>query len=104
VCEVFNEAVPMYPEAVIKALFPKHFCDYMVEIANKVSFIFDGRPDARKQSHEPRRALRPLAHGLRETSDEKRGTPKTQGARVKRPPMKKETPLKCKGLNLKDLQ
>jgi hypothetical protein len=52
----------MYPEAIIKASFPKKLCDYRVKIANKVSFTFDGRPDARKQSHERRRALRPLTH------------------------------------------
>jgi hypothetical protein len=32
----------MYPEAAIKASFLKNLCDYMVKIANKVSFTFDG--------------------------------------------------------------
>jgi hypothetical protein len=41
-CEIFIEAVPMYPEAAIKASFLKNLCDYMVKIANKVSFTFDG--------------------------------------------------------------
>jgi hypothetical protein len=78
--EVFNEGVPMYHEATIKASFPKNLCDYRVKIANKVSFAFDWRLDARKQSHERKCALRPLTHWL------------------KRPLMKKEEPLKCKGL------
>jgi hypothetical protein len=79
----------MYPEAIIKASFPKNLCDYRVKIANKVSFTFDGRPDARKQSHERRRALRPLTHWLKKTFDEKRCTPKTQGARLKKTSDKK---------------
>jgi hypothetical protein len=70
----------MYPEAAIKVLFPKNLRDYRVEIANKVSSAFDGSPDARKQSHEQRCALRPLTHW------------------PKRPPIKKEVPLKCTGL------
>jgi hypothetical protein len=37
------------------------------------------------------------------TSDEKRDNPKTQGAQNKRPPMKKETTPKHKGLKIKDL-
>jgi hypothetical protein len=35
---------PMYPEGTIKASFPKNLHDYRVEIANKVSFIFDACP------------------------------------------------------------
>jgi hypothetical protein len=62
----------MYPKAAIKASFPKILCDYMVEIANKVSFAFDRRPDARKQCHEWRRALKPLTHWLKKISDEKK--------------------------------
>jgi hypothetical protein len=75
----------MYPEAAIKASFPQKLHDYRVEIANKVGFAFDGCPDARKQSHEWRRALRALTHWLKKTSGDKRGT------------------LKCKGLHYKDL-
>jgi hypothetical protein len=40
--------------------------------------------------------------GLRKkTSNEKRGTPKMQGAMKKRLPMKKEAPIKCKGIRNK---
>jgi hypothetical protein len=42
----------MYPKAAIKSSFPKNLRDYRVKIANKVSSIFNGRPDARKQSPE----------------------------------------------------
>jgi hypothetical protein len=59
----------MYPEVAIKASFPKNLRDYRVEIANKFSFAFDGRPNARKQSRELRRSLRPLTHWLKKTSD-----------------------------------
>jgi hypothetical protein len=52
----------MYPKAAIKASFPKNLRNYKVKIANKVSFAFNERPDAKKQSHERRRALRPLTH------------------------------------------
>jgi hypothetical protein len=40
-CEIFNEAEPMYPKAVIKASFPQNLDQNRVEIANKVSFVFD---------------------------------------------------------------
>jgi hypothetical protein len=50
--KVFNEAAPIYPEAAIKASFPRNLRDYRVEIANKVSSVFNGHPDARKQSHD----------------------------------------------------
>jgi hypothetical protein len=36
----------MYPKAAIKALFPIQLCDYWVEIANKISFTFNGCLDA----------------------------------------------------------
>jgi hypothetical protein len=76
----------MYPKAAIKASFPKNLCDYRVEIANKVSFAFDRRPDTRKQCHERRRALKPLTHWLKKISDEKKA------------------PLKRKGFGSKDLR
>jgi hypothetical protein len=75
----FNEAAPMYREAAIKASFPKNLCDYMVEIANKVSFVFDGHLNARKQSHERRRVLRPLIHWLKKTSNKKEASLKYKG-------------------------
>jgi hypothetical protein len=37
----------MYPKTAIKASFSKNLRDYRVEIANKFSFVFDGRPDVR---------------------------------------------------------
>jgi hypothetical protein len=36
----------MYPEAAVKASFPKKSCDYMIERANEVSFAFNGCLDA----------------------------------------------------------
>jgi hypothetical protein len=41
-CEVFNEAEPMYPEATIKASFPK-ISNHNIKIAIKVSSVFDKR-------------------------------------------------------------
>jgi hypothetical protein len=37
----------------------------------------------------------------KKTTNEKRDTPKTQGAKKKRPPMKKDALLKCNGLRKK---
>jgi hypothetical protein len=37
----------MYPEVAIKASFPENSCNYRVEIANKVSFVFDRCLDAK---------------------------------------------------------
>jgi hypothetical protein len=49
--------------------------------------------------------LRPIVHLLRQkTSDEKRGTPKTQRGSRKRPLMKKEAPQKHKGAHAKELR
>jgi hypothetical protein len=63
-CEVCNEGEPMYPEAVIKALFSKAW-DFKVEIANKVSSVYDKHLCTNQQSHEQRRAIRPLSHWLK---------------------------------------
>jgi hypothetical protein len=83
---------PVYPEAAIKASFPKKLCDYKVEIANKVSFAFDGCPNARKKSHERRRALRPLTHWIKKTSDEKEALLKYKGLIKKTFDEKRDTP------------
>jgi hypothetical protein len=53
----------------------------MVEIANKANFAFDRLLDAKQQSHELRRTVRPLTHWLKKTSDEKRGSTKMQGVK-----------------------
>jgi hypothetical protein len=81
----------MYPEAAIKASFPKNLWDYRVKIANKVSFIFDRRPVTKNQSHEWRRALRPLTDWLKKTSDKKEAPLNTRDL-FKRPSMKKRHP------------
>jgi hypothetical protein len=44
-----------------------------------------------------------FAGSEQKTSDEKRGSPKMQGAQNKRPPIKKEATPKHKGLKTKDL-
>jgi hypothetical protein len=45
--EVFNEIEPMYPKAAIKVSFPQNY-ELRVEIANKVSSVFDEHPCARQ--------------------------------------------------------
>jgi hypothetical protein len=73
----------MYPEAAIKASFPKAL-GHKVKIANKVSSVFDKPFHAKFQSHEQRCDIRPHAHWLSicinqhakftsKTCDEKRG-------------------------------
>jgi hypothetical protein len=77
-CEDFNEVELMYPEAALKASFPKTW-GLRVEITNRVSSVFDKRLCTKQQNHEWSRAIRTLAHWL------------------KRPPMKKEATLKMQG-------
>jgi hypothetical protein len=54
------------------------------------------------QSHEQRRAIRPLIYWLiKKTSDEKRGNPKMERGSLKRPSMKKEATPKTQRGSLK---
>jgi hypothetical protein len=77
----------MYPKVVIKASFPKTQ-GLRVKIANEVSSVFDKCLCAKQQSHEQRRAIRPLTHWLKKNSDEKRVTP--ENARGSKRPMTKK--------------
>jgi hypothetical protein len=95
----------------------------IIKIASNASSVFDKSWYARKaKATNEGASLHPLFIGSKtKTSDEKRGSPKTQGAQKQippmkkrqpqnargskeRPPMKKEATLKRKGLKKKDLR